>query len=348
MIPTPVGLTIGDNVSPPTLDATNDKAAVICRAPKTGNITKMRYYVYAKTGSPTYDARCETVSAGAPSGTLKTAGSNVSTSPGGTGIIEVTFGTAASVTAGDMIAGVLNATTVSGSAFIRPLVGFVDDGGIRGTTFSSSNIDAGGWSNSEHAAIALVYDDGTVIGAQMGTIPGLCLSNTIRSDTTPDEYANWFTADPAVNVVGVWIVATGFGNSDNDFDVVLYNAAGTAQQTININNTSMISNSAGVRFVQFQTPYAVAAGVQFGISLLGKQSAKGSVGLLYYQFGANADRVTAFGWTAYMRTRADAGSWTDYNSGTDYSFAMLIPIVETPTPSSSGGLLMPNLRGNFA
>lgn len=186
------------------IDAANEKAAFIFKAPKTGNIHKVHYRVVLYSSTGTLDVRLETVDAatGMPTGTLWGANTNVSDAPSSTGWRVCTLTADAAVTKGDVLALVVSQPAVSPGNIN---VGYLSS---NGTGFPYTALYTGSWAKSgvnQGGMGAVEYDDGS-FKQTTGLVPWK--TNTtlnFSSASSPNYRGLRFSLPVAFRLRGFWI-----------------------------------------------------------------------------------------------------------------------------------------------
>lgn len=196
-----------------TIDGADEGVAVVCQAPKTGNISQFMFVTGSTvTTGATMDARLESVDESAiparPGGLLATnTNASVVIANGETNTVKtVTLTAVGAVTRGQLIAlHVKNPNTSFGN--LKVMATFGEEGGnSTGFPYTLQN-QSGTWATAENSGaplIAIGYDDGTwyVPDGLYGyhTIDSTSFSNS----STPDAKGARFTLDYTHYVKGVY------------------------------------------------------------------------------------------------------------------------------------------------
>jgi hypothetical protein len=159
------------------IDAAGEKAGLVLRAPKTGNIRKVGFGLYTVTTGATVDVRIETVdlSSGYPTGTLwgtDTNGSQAILDTDDNKWFTTTLTADAVVTRGDLIAVVIVNPETSYGNMVIPI--FADEL----QQFPYTAWYQSSWSKSSGPILALEYSDGTY-----ESIPGIWPMKAINAVT---------------------------------------------------------------------------------------------------------------------------------------------------------------------
>lgn len=148
---------------------------------------------------------------------------------------------------------------------------------------------------------------GTFDGALGVTTLG---SVNINTGTTPDEVGMLFQFPFPVTVEGAWVQIE-VANNSADFDLILYNSAGTALQTLSADATkARITGSGQVCYFVFATPQALTKNTDYRLVI--KPTTANNVGFRQRTLNSATYRPVFGGGTAWAKTeRTDAGAWTD-------------------------------------
>lgn len=307
--PYPPAIAFGPSFGTLTLDAINEKAAGIFYAPKTGNITHLLWRSGTVTTGATLQIRLETVdlATGDPTGTLKDTTTNaaqVLDAANDNVLHEIALTLAASVTKGDLLAIVVTEPGASAGNFT--VNAFSDDN--RYSSYCSHFTAA--WVKSAVGFMGGVkYDDGTYPLIE-GFYPfgsGSSLNPiTFASNSTPDERAlKWKLPFPG-RLTGCWL----WCDADGDFQMVLYNEAGTAVATSpTMDLTVRGANQQGLHVVPFTTTYEFAADTFYYLTI----KPTTTTSLISNEFTVNSDahlEMFSGGPNFHSATRTDAGAWT--------------------------------------
>lgn len=202
------------------LAAATNKCATIFRVPKTGNIAKIGFRSSTVTSSGDADIRLETVTSGAPSGTLFGTNANATQTISASNTWHLTTLTAAcAVTVGNEIAAVIVNST-----------GNYQISGLTGTNFPLNMpfglLNTGSWvNNAARPGIAIEYDDGTY-GYIPGVSPYSAINTTTYHNTTVigsggSERGNKITTEWGGRSWGFWA----YIDPDANADVKLYDSS---------------------------------------------------------------------------------------------------------------------------
>ncbi len=324
------------------LDASGDKVAIVGYAHKTGTIDRIDCYVTAITGTPpTYEARLESISSNAPSGSLIAANTNGTVTPVATGLKSIALTSSYAVAAGDPICAVIeySAGTVDGSN--NASVGYRTTGAMA-TNGPVGFSNTGSWATSGYAAaLSWRYSDGEyATGVQMIITAG---NATFNSGSTPDEHANLWVPPGNITVAGVLARFRSYGTGGASSEILLYDSGDGVLGTITLDATRTPSVTARLGHFYFADgPVALTGGSAYRFAF--KPDANNiQINDMDY---ANADALIAGNGGLSKSTRVDGGGWTD-----DDTVAYQLWPLATTIPAGGGAASIlggGNLAGGFA
>lgn len=335
-------LSVGASV----IDATDEKAAFVFRVAKTCTIDRVVFRTATVSGSQTLRVGLQTVSAtdGNPTGAAY-GGMTVGTqaAPASDTIYEVTLGTGATATLGDIAAVVIEFDAAIGNVQVSSY-NLLNGQTWAGSPYTTDYVGVPAWAHvtARLPALAVRCSDGTY--PNIGTVIGSSnVSASISSSTTPDEQGNRFTFAGPVRAAGVWGIVSPVEN----VDIVLYDADGTtALRTVTLDK-DVRGQTSGL--VIFQLPFA-------GLSL-----AKDTVYRLVYK-PTTTTSVTLYesavptaamfdswpdGQVWHKTVRTDAGSWTDTATTKTIWLGLLIDQIDDGAGAGGGLMRQPNLTGGM-
>lgn len=289
-----------------TIDATDEKVAMVGCVPKTGNITKIGFNVRTVTVAGNLDFRLETVDAtnGTPTGTLWGTNTNLSQNVSATGWNEATLTAPAAVTRAQEIAVVGNIVAAAQLQIWCHSGGFAQNY-PRGLHYTTA------WANAGNQPIfALGYDDGSyaVLGQSPPTTGNVNANSTFNTGSTPDERGLKFRFPLSVRVSGFWLAS----DLDGDADVVLYDSDGTtALQTRSLDkDIEAGAGNAGTHVATFPADVTLAANTYY--RLVVKPTSVTNLTVYDWDY-PNTTLMAAdyFGADFHHTQRTDAGAWTD-------------------------------------
>lgn len=194
--------------------------------------------------------------------------------------------------------------------------------------------------------IALRYSDGTyrTVSACTPSLPASALTTTTyNTGSAADEIALRFQLPTTKRVSGAWVRV----DSDNAYDVVLYNNASSVLQSKTMASGQRASTGAGWALVTFDTPQELTANTTYRLSM--KPTSGSSISVYDYSIPANTHLgATEMGDEWYFSSRADAGAWTDDDTRVPF-LSLVIDGEDEGGASPSGGpgayLVAPRLIG---
>lgn len=313
MVPSP--FMYASSSVPPTfgtilMDAAAEKAGWIVQAPKAGAIRQVGFRVGAVTTAVDTDVRLETVdlATGLPTGTLFGATTNVTVASAAitanTWIQTGNLTADATVARGDLLA-VSIAPTGTPNYEVNTFVnGATPAAGMPYTVQWITGV----WAKTARIPlVSLQYSDGSY-AYMPGVMPVSAINtHTFNNAATPDEYALRAQLPGPVSVAGVWFAI----DSDGDFDVAVYNSAGTEVET-RANDADIDSVTAGhmPHFVWFAASEAMGAAAYFRFAIRPTSATNLSIYSIDVNTAAVFDQMEG-GQLFNHSTRVDAGTWTD-------------------------------------
>jgi hypothetical protein len=312
-----------------TISAADAAVAVVCQAPKTGNIRKVVWGTRTVTTGATCDLRIETIDAstGHPSGSLwaaNTNGSVVIVDTDDNAVFTTTLTADAAVTMGDTLAVRLNNPNTSfgnmqvftiwnlqsSAQSMLPYIRF-----FNGTSWAAVNIG--------FPMLMFEYDDGSYAPiAGCYPVAASITTHTLSTSTTPDVAGARFRLPFPCRIRGAWVGM----NATGDCKVMLvstgYNqGAGTGILATATIDKDIRRNSAGIgpHIVEFAAPYELAANTY--ARLVVEPTTTTSLGGVYDVALASAAQLDSWfiGQDWHLTTAKDPtadGDWTNYNLGT--------------------------------
>lgn len=325
-----------------TIDAAGEKAGFVFRVPKTGTIDRVGFMVRGVTSSQTLRAGLETVDTTnyLPTGT-QYGGSAVGTqaAPAADTFYEVTLGTAATATEGNIIAIVVQFDATTGNL----IIGQIDnESGGANTSFPFVCAYTASWAkdNTRVGVFSVRYSDGTYepIGQCIPTAPRA--DTFINTGSTPDEMGNRFTVPGPCRVAGIF---SGVNHNAAAVDYVLYDGT-TALATISIPAGHSASN-VGYETYYFDTPVTLAAGTVYRLVAKPTSTTNINVREVIVSAAGMMDMLPG-GSDWYKTSRTDAGSWTDDTLRRIWALGIFIDQIDDA--AGGGGMIVhPGMSGGM-
>lgn len=297
------------------IDASGEKAAHIISCPKSGTLDKVEFRAAAVSQSPGSNGikiSFQTVDPadGDPDETVdqfRTITSGISSGawviPGLMTSDGTDSGTKRTVTKGELIAIVWEFQSFQAGADFT--LGALDT--IPGSTPYFDHKLGGVWGKEAFSAsIALKYDDGTYPYVQGFCYPCATLTtDAINTGTTPDEIGMTFSFSSDVLIGGASVRVDLDGNAD----VVIYDSQYNVMATVSLDKDIRVDTTMRYYSVQFPDFRALANEIY---TLAVKPTSATSVTIPSYTVNAAGmlDQIEGGG-SWFMRTRTDAGAWTD-------------------------------------
>lgn len=338
------------------LDASGEKAAVIFRAPKAGDIHKIGFRTGTVTTGDTLKVSFQDLAAtGFPDETADQY-RTVSVADGNddtwftTGILSsdgTDSGTKRTVTKGQELAVVLEFNAyVAGNLYIANCDG-VGSAGLDAYPYVAQKVGAGPtWTKINSGAsipcIALEYSDGSF--AFIGALPITShTAQSFKSDTVgADEYALRFTVPFPMRIVGMGCVIDADGNAD----FILYE--GTTQRAgVSIDPDMRASSSVSVYEMLFDDgPYTLSKDTVYHASV--KPTTTTAVVLNIHNFNSAGILDSVDGGQAFhLATRVDGGAWS-YDTAKRPVIWLIVDGFDDATGGAGGGLLIhPGMTGGI-
>lgn len=165
-----------------------------------------------------------------------------------------------------------------------------------------------GYLNSVRPAVTFVHSDGTV-GGLLGAAPAFASDwATVHTGTTPDEVGVRFSVPVATSLCGAQIRMY----AEQNYDFVIYDAAGDALATISVDgNWGLAGGNGADHVIRFS---CISLSAETIYRAVVKPTTANAILVRFADVAAASDMrlfgVTDWQWTA----RTDAGSWTDTNT----------------------------------
>lgn len=330
------------------LSAAADRQAYIFQIPKSGTLDWFEWRQLVNSNTPDNGVRIsfqDVDAAGKPDNTedqytIITAGfgANVWHVPpsymgaGGPG-----FGAKRAVTKGDWIACVLRFENFVASDNISIATLNLPNRQVSNFQLNAylgqSGNSGGTWSTAANGSIniALKYDDGTYACLDAPNLPIKDINTrAFNSGSTPDERGLLFQVPFPARLAGVWARLI----SSAAFDLVLYNAAGTAIATETIPFNNIYSSTGANAFYPFATPQSLTKNVDYRVVL---KPGGSNISLYDMDFNSSAIRAANPGGSTWMSTsRTNAGAWTDTNTSLPF-MGLVFDGFDDATGGGSGG-----------
>lgn len=325
-----------------TIDAAGEKFGFIFRVPRTGTIDRVGFSTRAVTTAQTLRAGLETTDTTnfLPTGT-QYGGSAVGTqaTPAANTFYEVTLGTSATATKGDVIALVVQFDSTVGNL----VVGTVDNEG--GASLTSFPFVAGyttAWAKSAGliGMCSIRYSDGVYepLGQCIPTSPRV--DTFFNSGSAADEIGNRFTLPAPVRVTGVF---SGVAHATVAVDYVLYEGT-TALATISIAAGESAAN--GYETYLFTSEITLAAGTVYRLVAKPTTTSNVNVREAVMLNAAMMDMIPG-GSDWYKTSRVDAGAWTDDSTRRIWALGLLVDQIDDATGGSGGLKTHPGMSGGM-
>jgi hypothetical protein len=300
------------------INGTGHRYGWVFQVPQSGTITKAGIRIHTCASAVTSRLGLYTVdSSGNPTSTLYGSGNYGTFTPSANTYSEVTLGTAATATAGDFVALVVEFDSTAGDMFVSGANGTYT---LHAIGYSAKN--SGSWAKSTTGAPIMAhvyYSDSGGIWPYIGCGPftGVAATATFNLNTSldtsghnADEHALKITVPFKCRVAGIWHNFAAASGADHE--AILYSGT-TAQQTLALDGDFAASTSInGVRSCLFATGQSVDAGATVRAAI----RATTATNLTYRRmplFAAGSEQSLGIPQGTCLSYRSDAGSnaWND-------------------------------------
>lgn len=291
------------------VDAVGEMVGMMFLA-KAGDIEEAHFYLEtSSTGSTDVNVSIQsTVPDGngvEPSGTDLSSVENLTIGAGG-GWETVTFATPATVTAGQVVALVIDCTATTGQIDVY-YPDDVDDKNWAAYLRFYNGSSWGGVVGIHLLSLGIVYDDGSAPSIS-GLVPYERGNNQLcRTSTVPDEVGIKFTAPFRASLAGIRAGIYGIGSHTvtvyNDVDAVIASATYDGEED-GVGTTELSA--------RLFPPVTLIDGRVYRITVLGADANGASLRTYYFATTMSAaELATASPFYAINTTRDEGGSWTD-------------------------------------
>ena len=318
-----------------TLNDSDDKVAAIFQVPKTGSIDRVGIRTGTVTVSDTLKVGIYTVDTATGAPTATAYGGMVAGTQGTLSTdswYTVSLGTAASATRGDVIAAVIEFNSfVAGNLALSHVSA---NSSYRANRPYRAQYEAS-WTvagTGGNLVLAIEYDDNTVDYVP-GTYPWSAITVTnFNSGTTPDEYALKFKLPFPARISGFGTLWT--GQSNGDFDAVLYDSDGTTVlESLSVDNDLASATNALWGYGHFDTPVTLSKDTFYYLSLKPTSVTNVSVATMDVSAAVFLDQVEG-GQNFHLATKTDAGAFSATTTSRPFIF---LQFDQFDAGASSGG-----------
>lgn len=303
------------------LTATTHRAAAAFQAPTSGSLSQVGFRTGSVTTAADLRVRVETIASdGNPSGTLVAAGAEqtvASASVTANTWIDVTLGTAPTVSTGDLLYLVIDAPSGTPNLNISRTSGGVS------YALPFTNLFTTLWARSESSRPVMAVMIGGSWRTVPQTFPVATISTTsFNSGSTPDERGNKFTMPVDAQVDGAWVALNTTGGGA--CDIVLYDSSSTVLASQSIPASFPTLNAP--HLVMFDSAVSLAKNDVCRIVL--KPTSVTNVALPHRTF-PDATRAALMGGDFHRTTRVDGGAWTDTTTARENIGLMISQVHDT-------------------
>lgn len=298
-----------------TIDATDEKVAMIVQIPKTGAIRRVAARVGTVTTGSSPGVRIETVATtGFPTGTLYCANATstftYANADDNTWQTSGDLAADCSATRGDIVALVIVGAATPGSA-----VWSVFSDARQTFPYLVSSTTTAGYSKSagdQGPTMAFEYADGTYTSI-FGVYPIETITTiSVSTNSTPNAVGNKFTFPIDVSATGAWV----WMDQDGDGDVVIFDNNDVVIATATFTADVDATNAAGIRYFVFNTSVTLTANTVYRLILRDNVATVSQ----FHRFDADSNAVFEafpFGSDIVYTSAKDphlGGAWTDATS----------------------------------
>lgn len=333
------------------IDATGEQAAVILRCPKAGDLDRFDFLIGTVTNSPDNGLRASfqgvSAATGLPDGTVLGATNNAKVTYAHTvttGWKSTNFGETVTVTRNQLIACVVDipSFTAGDSVALSHIVWSETKGNPYGVSATSTK------QRQARLIIALHYTDGYAFLAPAH--PGIDTHPVVAynvNTATADEWGMAFQVPfPCkLNAVEALFSANAAGA---DFELLVYDASDVVIATLTQDGDVMASTGVDENVFFLQSELTLTANTTYRVTL--RPTTTNQLQLRYFTFQSLAlmDTIEG-GQNFYMTSRLNqAGSWTNYNSGTFRRPRIALHLTAFDDAVSAGGMVRhPGMAGNL-
>ena len=328
------------NLTASLIDAAGEKVAMICQAPKSGNIAKVRFTTGTVTTGDTVTVSLQTPNAsgdpdGAILGTGNSAyGSQVVLATDDNKSFLVTLTSPCAVTVGQWLA-----VVIEYSSYVAGNMQIVATAAAYSQAFCIPWLDTytGTWTRTGGAVVTMFeYDDGSHAPSP-AVLPfhlsgSVAIYTAVDADLDPHEYGNLFTVPIAMRAIGWWTSV--YSTAGADYEVKLYSKTTADCDTV---HTIAIDGDWGRTLTypiigRFAEPVSLVTGATHRITM---HSTSSTGQRLYYIPVLAVAELDALSWgqNCYGIRKSNAGAWTDINT-MRYQIGI---IVDQITTAAGGG-----------
>lgn len=302
------------------INASGELAAIVGQWPRTGNIDRIGLVIGAVGVAPVNGTQVslqDVDGSGLPDGTPDQSGT-IAAGSMVVGHHEVTLGSSRAVTRGGIGAAVITIPSFTAGDSINVAFGILCTSSLLPYGVKVTNTK----DQTNLPVIWLRYDDGVYASFHQELWAVTAFNGLVlETDRTPDEAGTRFSHASPFSFSKVAIQV--FNTAATTFDVVVYDDANTVVDTLTLD--SDLSSAAGA----YRYLYGLfASDIQYpGGDVAWRVVVKPSSSTLQSRLGqwelpSLAHFDTIAGQSVFATGRTDAGSWVDYNNGTDgYRFA---------------------------
>lgn len=293
------------------IDATGEKAGMIFRVPKSGNIAKVGFLTGTVTTGDTLRVGLYTVSAttGLPTTTAyggMTVGTQAVADGNDDTAFTVTLGTSATAVVGETAAAVVEYDSyVAGNMYIASVTG--NSSTLIAHPYTAL-MTGGSWAkNSRNPILWLQYDDGSYSYHPMLLPFTAVTAVAYNTGSASDEYGLKFQIPFPARVSGFGLYTTNAG----DFDAIIYNSDGSSTALTSSYDKDINASGAG-RFGMFKFDSTFSLLKDTNYRFVIKPTTATNITIYTFTVATTTalDQMEG-GSNFHLTERVDAGAWTD-------------------------------------
>lgn len=327
------------------IDAAGEKVAVIFQVPKTGTIDRLLFRTAGVTTSQSIDVALQGVSAadGFPDGANfggSTPGAQATLAANT--MYEVTLGTSATVTLGNIVSMVLSWTSTVGS------MNMAAANGTRDTNVGLPYVAlfTAAWAKQADANLTSIvgvrYSDGTYAWVG-GVLGGTVNTNAFNTGSIPDEIGMKYVLTAPMRCGGFWAITNPAAAAT--FDAILYNSSDVVQASVSVDPDQLHGTGAPKLINMRWAPVSLAIG---SYRFVLKPTSANNITVAEWVVALNAQlNCNPGGANCYKTSRTDAGAWTDSDVTQSPSMGLWFDQVDDGAGAAGGMLVHPGTGGGM-
>lgn len=320
------------------MNSAGEQAGYVFEAPKTGNIATIRFFMASVTTGDTVRVSLQDMGGSGVPDDVADQSTTVALLTGVAGWYLATLGSSRAVTRGDRIAVVFD-----WDSYVAGNVSFLHGNAPWLHNAYCVRNTGGGWIVNSRAPVFLAgYDDGSYAPI-LGVGPGLPVTNSFTSASTPDEMGNIFQLPVPTRIIGAQLPEQ--FDPEGDPDIVLYGSDGsTVLETISVDSSTRWTATQGFYRFYFSSDHDIIAATNYRIVV--KPSASSTTLWRLTVPTAASLGSSPLGTVCHRTERTDAGAWSETTTEQMYVYPILAGFDDGA--GGGGGLLVhPGMNGGI-